>query len=160
VSVLQPLGYSPEAAFPNPVIFRKSQNNFSYGRGPVDGGGASSRGGIHSLDQRRLRCSAYNPPHICCIGVAALLTLAARVMARVSFPAFCAVPEYVFRVKTGMWRSRCVPIICVRSSALLFFLYFFISSETKLSGAYDWINKSQYVSKTVKARFRNSFPTP
>jgi hypothetical protein len=93
-------------------------------------------------------------------GVAALLTLAARVMARVSFPAFCAVPEYVFRLKTGMWRSRCVPIICVRSSALLFFLYFFISSETKLSGAYDWINKSQYVSKTVKARFRNSFPTP
>jgi hypothetical protein len=51
-------------------------------------------------------------------GVAALLTLAARVMARVSFPTFCAVPEYVFRVKTGIWRSRCVPII----GAVLFLL--------------------------------------
>ena len=75
-------------------------------------------------------------------------------MARVSFPAFCAVPEYVFRMKTGIWRSRCVPTI-----GALFFFYFYIGSETKLSGAYDGMGKSQYVSKTVKARFRSSFPT-
>ena len=53
-------------------------------------------------------------------------------MARVSFPAFCAVPEYVFRMKTGIWRTRCVAII-----GALFFFYFYIGSETKLSGAYD-----------------------
>jgi len=62
------------------------------------------------------------------------------------------VPEYVFQVKTCIWRSRCVPII-------VFFFYFYVGSETKLSGAYDWMGKSQYVSKTVKARFRSSFPT-
>jgi hypothetical protein len=80
-------------------------------------------------------------------------------MARVSFPAFCAVPEYVFRVITGIWRSRCVPIICVPIIGALFFFYFYLGSETTRSGAYDWMGKSQYVSKTVKARFRSSFPT-
>jgi hypothetical protein len=53
----------------------------------------------------------------------------------------------------------CADHLCAIIGAL-FLLYFYISSETKLSGAYDWINKSQYVSKTVKARFRSSFPTP
>jgi MFS transporter, FHS family, glucose/mannose:H+ symporter len=60
-------------------------------------------------------------------GIAALLTLAALVMARVSFPAFCAVPEYDLGVKTGIWRSRWVPII-----GALFFFY--LGSEAGVSG--------------------------
>ena len=107
------------------------------------------------VNEHSLSCAAPHPTHLSsAVWVAALLTLAARVMARVSFPAFCAVPEYVFRVITGIWRSRCVPTI-----GALFFFYFYIGSETKLSGAYDGMGKSQYVSKTVKARFRSSFPT-
>jgi hypothetical protein len=50
-------------------------------------------------------------------GVAALLTLAARVMARVSFPAFCAVPEYVFRVKTACGGAAVCRVSVCRSSA-------------------------------------------
>ena len=42
---------------------------------------------------------------------------------------------------------------------IVFFFYFYVGSETKLSGAYDWMGKSQHVSKTVKTRFRSSFPT-
>jgi len=60
-------------------------------------------------------------------GVAALLTLVALGMARVSSPVFCAAPDYVSRVETGLWRSRWVPII-----GALFFLY--VGSEAGVGG--------------------------
>lgn len=75
------------------------------------------------VNEHSISCAAPHRTHLSsAVWVAALLTLAARVMARVSFPAFCAVPEYVFRVITGIWRSRCAPIICVPIIGAVLFL--------------------------------------
>lgn len=60
-------------------------------------------------------------------GVAALLTLVAVGMTRVSFPVFCPAPDNISRVETGLWRSRWVPII-----GALFFLY--VGSEAGVGG--------------------------
>jgi hypothetical protein len=57
-------------------------------------------------------------------------------------PRFLCGARVRLRVKTGMWRSRCVAIICVPIIGALFFFYFDIASfyfdiasETKLSAA-------------------------
>jgi MFS transporter, FHS family, glucose/mannose:H+ symporter len=62
-------------------------------------------------------------------GVAALLTLVAVGLARVSFPLVSPAPENVAGVQTGVWRSRWVPIL-----GALFFLY--VGSEAGVGG---WI---------------------
>lgn len=62
-------------------------------------------------------------------GVAALLTLVAVGLARVSFPFVSPAPENVAGVQTELWRSRWVPIL-----GALFFLY--VGSEAGVGG---WI---------------------
>jgi hypothetical protein len=76
-------------------------------------------------------------------------------------------PSTSFRVKTGMWRSRCVPIICVPIVGALFFFYFDIASfyfdiasENEAERRLGLDKQIAVCFQNGQTRFRSSFPTP